>query len=182
MLSTQNLKLLNQPSKKFRSRFIGPYEIIKKLSSQAYHLKLPSSMKVHPVFHINLLKSYHSLSPDTDVPDDIPAANDYIYGDDIYYVESIIDHKIAPHLAKYPQGGSALLFRVRWEGYGPKDDTWEPYVNLKKTDPFQAYIRRSDKFRLLLASGEFKLLSRKYPSRFPRTQWLQASSMGPGGM
>ena len=182
MLSTQNLKLLNQPSKKFRSRFIGPYEIIKKLSSQAYHLKLPSSMKVHPVFHINLLKSYHSLSPDTDVPDDIPAANDYIYGDDIYYVESIIDHKIAPHLAKYPQGGSALLFRVRWEGYGPKDDTWEPYVNLKKTDPFQAYIRRSDKFRLLLASDEFKLLSRKYPSRFPRTQWLQASSMGPGGM
>ena len=25
MLNTQNLKLLNQPSKKFRSRYIGPY-------------------------------------------------------------------------------------------------------------------------------------------------------------
>ena len=49
MLSTQNLKLLNQPSKKFRSRFIGPYEITKKISSQAYQLKLPGSMKVHPV-------------------------------------------------------------------------------------------------------------------------------------
>ena len=38
MLSTMNLKLLNQPSKKFRSRYIGPYTIIKIISSQAYEL------------------------------------------------------------------------------------------------------------------------------------------------
>ena len=35
MLSTQNLKLLNQPSEKFRSRYIGPYKILEK-----YLLKL----------------------------------------------------------------------------------------------------------------------------------------------
>ena len=68
MLSTQNLKLLNQPSKKFRSRFTGPYEITKKISSQAYQLKLPGSMKVHPVFHVSLLKPYFSAHPDADVP------------------------------------------------------------------------------------------------------------------
>ena len=80
MLSTQNLKLLNQPtSKKFRSRFIGPYEITKKISSQAYQLKLPGSMKVHPVFHVSLLKPYFSAHPDADVPDDIPAANEQRY-------------------------------------------------------------------------------------------------------
>ena len=28
MLNTQNLKLLNQPSKKFHSRYINPYKII----------------------------------------------------------------------------------------------------------------------------------------------------------
>ena len=51
MLNTQNLKLLNQPSKKFRSRYIGPYTIIKKISSQAYYkLDLPLNMKFHPVF------------------------------------------------------------------------------------------------------------------------------------
>ena len=41
LLSTQNLKLHDQPSKKFRSRFIGPYQITNKISSQAYELKLP---------------------------------------------------------------------------------------------------------------------------------------------
>ena len=38
MLNTPNLKLLNQSSKKFRSRYIGPYKIIEKISSQAYKL------------------------------------------------------------------------------------------------------------------------------------------------
>ena len=97
MLSTQNLKLLNQPSKKFRSRYIGPYKIIEKISSQAFKLDLPSTMKVHPVFHISLLKEFNSLSPETEIPDNIPSLNDMIYGDDTFFVHSIIDHKIAPH-------------------------------------------------------------------------------------
>ncbi len=54
MQSTQNLILLNQPSKKFRYRYIGPYKIIEKISSQAFKLDLPSNMKVQPVFHISL--------------------------------------------------------------------------------------------------------------------------------
>jgi hypothetical protein len=53
MLKTQNLKLLNQPSKKFRPRYMGPYKIIEKISSQAYYkLALPLNMKVHHFFHI----------------------------------------------------------------------------------------------------------------------------------
>ena len=50
MLNAQNLKLLNQPSKKFRSRFIGPYKIIEKISSQAYKLDLPLKRKFTPYF------------------------------------------------------------------------------------------------------------------------------------
>ena len=60
MLNTQNLKLLNQPSKKFRSRYIGPYKFIEKISSQAYYkLDLPLNMKFHHVFHIGLLKEFN---------------------------------------------------------------------------------------------------------------------------
>ncbi|MCO5573242.1 hypothetical protein L7F22_027011 [Adiantum nelumboides] len=44
--------------KKLSPRYCGPYEVIKVLSDQAYKLKLPEHIKVHDVFHINLLKLY----------------------------------------------------------------------------------------------------------------------------
>jgi len=69
MLTTQNLKLLNQPSKKFRSRYIDPYKIIDKISSRAYKLDLPSNMKVHHVFHIGLLKEFNSSPNGSEIPD-----------------------------------------------------------------------------------------------------------------
>ena len=167
LLSTQNLKLLDQPSKKFKARFIGPFQIIKRVSPVAYELKLDSHMRVHPVFHISLLREYHSVSPETDTPDTVPSTNDYVYGDDFYHVKAIIDHKVAPFPQLYRKG-PALLFRVRWEGYTAADDSWEPYVNLKRTDEFHSYLRTSDKLRLFLNSDEYLRLSRAYPSRFPR--------------
>ena len=167
MLSTQNLKRLNQPSKKFRSRFIGPYKIIEKISSQAFKLDLPSNMKVHPVFHISLLKEFNSLSPETEIPDNIPSSNDMIYGDDTFFIQSIVDHKIAPHPSTYAKG-PALLFKVKWEGYDSSEDSWEPYVNVKRTDCFEEYYKKSDKFRLLILSNEYRKLSSSYASRFPK--------------
>jgi hypothetical protein len=135
MLSTINLKLLNQPSKKFRSRYIGPFKIIEKISSQVFKLELPSNMKVHPVFHISLVKEFNSLFPETKVHDNIPSSNDMIYGNDTFFVHSITDHKIAPHPFTYAKG-PILLFKVKWEGYDSSEDSWEPYVNVKRTDCF----------------------------------------------
>ena len=104
--------------------------MIEKLSSQAYKLDLPSSMKVHPVFQIGLLKDFISSSPNSEVSDNIPSTNDLIYGDDNFFVHSIIDHKIASHPLTYAKG-PALLFKVKWEGYDSSEDSWEPYVNVK---------------------------------------------------
>ena len=56
-LSTEHLKLHNQPSSKFQQRYIGHYSIISKISAAAYELDLPSTMKCHNVFHISKLRS-----------------------------------------------------------------------------------------------------------------------------
>ncbi|MBW0561520.1 hypothetical protein O181_101235 [Austropuccinia psidii MF-1] len=45
------------PPKKLSERWLGPFPILKKVSTHAYHLKLPSQWKsIHPVFHISLLE------------------------------------------------------------------------------------------------------------------------------
>ncbi|MBW0560381.1 hypothetical protein O181_100096 [Austropuccinia psidii MF-1] len=45
------------PPKKLSERWLGPFPILKKVSTYAYNLKLPSQWKsIHPVFHISLLE------------------------------------------------------------------------------------------------------------------------------
>ncbi|MBW0487733.1 hypothetical protein O181_027448 [Austropuccinia psidii MF-1] len=45
------------PPKKLSERLLGPFPILKKISTHDYHLKLPSQWKsIHPVFHISLLE------------------------------------------------------------------------------------------------------------------------------
>lgn len=89
-------------------------------SSHAYRIKLPLALKsLHEVFHVSLLK--------LDIPDQFPKRKPLppptvkIEGDKHYDVKAIIDSK---------KIGRGTQFLVRWKGYGPKDDTCEPYHNL----------------------------------------------------
>ncbi|MBW0516437.1 hypothetical protein O181_056152 [Austropuccinia psidii MF-1] len=55
-LSSKNIKS-TRPTKKLSERWLGPFPILRKVSTHAYHLKLPSQCKsIHPVFHISLLE------------------------------------------------------------------------------------------------------------------------------
>ncbi|MBW0521170.1 hypothetical protein O181_060885 [Austropuccinia psidii MF-1] len=54
-LATKNIKT-TRPTKKLSKRCLEPFEVLKKIGSHAYHLKLPQQLKsVHPVFHVSLL-------------------------------------------------------------------------------------------------------------------------------
>ena len=39
-----------------------------------------------------------------------------------YEIEKVLDAGVADD--------GSILFRIRWKGYGPSDDTWEPEENL----------------------------------------------------
>ena len=123
MLSIQNINNSidrNRPTKKLTPRFAGPYAVIKVISATAYKLDLPVTMKIHPVFHVSLLKPY-KLSTEFGCPMPPPAI---IIPDDQeeYKVEAILDKRI---LRKTPQ------YLVQWKGYPLHDATWEPtnYLN-----------------------------------------------------
>ncbi|MBW0584899.1 hypothetical protein O181_124614 [Austropuccinia psidii MF-1] len=55
-LSSKNIKSA-RPTKKLSERWLGPFPILKKVSTHAYHLKFPfQSESIHSVFHISLLE------------------------------------------------------------------------------------------------------------------------------
>ena len=40
-------------------KYDGPFEVINRVGQVAYMLKLLERLKLHPTFHVNILKSYH---------------------------------------------------------------------------------------------------------------------------
>ena len=61
LLSSRNLQLAGP--QKLSPPFIGPFKIQQVLSPLNYRLELPPHLKMHDVFHVSLLKPYHSPLP-----------------------------------------------------------------------------------------------------------------------
>ena len=45
---------------KLGQRWMGPFEVVKRVGAVAYRLRLPDTLQVHPVFHVSLLRAYHA--------------------------------------------------------------------------------------------------------------------------
>jgi hypothetical protein len=43
---------------KLEARFYGPFEILERIGPVSYMIALPTSMSIHNVFHVSLLKKY----------------------------------------------------------------------------------------------------------------------------
>ena len=82
----------DRPSKKLSDKRIGPYLILEVINDNAFKLKLPSSMKIHPVFTQSKLQLY---SPPTIPGQSItPQGPVVIEGEERYNVEAILNSKL----------------------------------------------------------------------------------------
>eukprot|EP00873_Tetraselmis_striata_P041524 jgi/Tetstr1/461788/TSEL_006875.t1 len=105
-LSTEHLLIRNQPARKFRQRYIGPYPVTAKISSQAYRLRLPPTFDCHNVFHISRLRQ--CVNPDAQ-PDTIPSSVEPPV--DEFVVERVLDFSIERREDLYKRG-LCLVFLV----------------------------------------------------------------------
>ncbi|KAL3681508.1 hypothetical protein R1sor_024464 [Riccia sorocarpa] len=121
-LSTTNLKLIG--SRKLNPRLIGPFTISRRIGMVAYELELPPTMKVHPVFHVSLLRRFVPRPPELGSTQDVRPPPELIDGVDEFEVERI--------LQKRTRGlrNQRVEYLVKWKGYPMHEATWEPSVNL----------------------------------------------------
>ncbi|MBW0553613.1 hypothetical protein O181_093328 [Austropuccinia psidii MF-1] len=107
----------------FNSGEMGPFPILKKVITHAYHLKLPSQWKsIHPVFHISHLEpvktstipNWHQERPPPII----------IEEEEEWEVLQILDSKLKR---------GKLWYLVEWKGFiqDSERSTWAPTENLK---------------------------------------------------
>ncbi len=64
-LNIKKFRLLKGLSHKFLGPYGGPFKVLEKKFPDTYKLKVPENFRVHPIFHVSLLKP---ISHDTSKP------------------------------------------------------------------------------------------------------------------
>lgn len=121
LLSTSNIKLKISGAKKLLPRWIGPFRIMKRVGNVAYKLELPETLKIHPVFHVSLLKLYRASGKVQPPPPPILEEDDELS----FEVERVLAHEIRGSRTR-PQ----KYYLIKWLGYGLEHNSWEPEKNL----------------------------------------------------
>lgn len=128
LLSTRNINL-RRPSdgtKKLMPKWLGPFTVTKVVNPVAYKLALPATMsRIHDVFHVSLLKPYRDDGRTPPPPPTIEWE-----GEALCLVDRILDHRFK----KQGKAQGDREYLVRWLGYGPEHDTWEPEKNLEMSE------------------------------------------------
>jgi len=139
LLSTENLRANMVGAPKLLPRFIGPYRVKRVISPTAYELVLPSSMRIHPVFHVHLLKPYldgRDAMPERVPTHPRPTPAVHEEGEEPEWeVESVLDQR---------RRGQQLQYLVKWKGYPLEEASWEPESHLANArQAIQEFQRRS---------------------------------------
>lgn len=117
LLSSRYIRLRSDGTPKLQPKWLGPFKLIKMVGTQAAELELPSTMKIHDVFHVSLLKPFIASEEGLINPPVV-----YVDGDQEFDVDYIRAHRGSKRNQE---------FLVHWMGYTPEHDTWEPAAALR---------------------------------------------------
>ena len=108
-----------RPSKKLMERYVGPYAVEEVVSMNAVKLRLPSSMRIHPVVNVSRIVRYKEQVKGQKKEEGKPVE---VEGVEEWKVEKILNKKKIKGVEKY---------LIQWKGFTAEGDTWERRENLK---------------------------------------------------
>ena len=101
---------------KLSPKYYGPYKVLQKIGTMAYKLDLPSSSRVHTVFHVSCLKKV--IGDKIPVQTILPELDEE--GKIILEPEAITDTRI--HQIR---NRSISEYLIKWRKLPTEDSTWE---------------------------------------------------------
>jgi hypothetical protein len=120
----------SRPPSKLAGLYRGPMMIHRKLRKDMYEV---IDLITNKISQVHISRLHILVVPPDATPEDIlhMAGIDH----EEYVVESIIDHR------GNPKHKRSMEFLIRWKGYEPSDDTWEPYSAVKDLIALDEYSK-----------------------------------------
>ena len=114
---------------KLSLRFIGPFEVIKRVGTVEYRLELSSSLSgVHEVFHVSMLGKY---TPD---PAHVVDWDELVIDADGTFEEGPV--RIMDSREQVLRCKTVRLVKVLWKHRGVEEATWEHEDTMRTRYPF----------------------------------------------
>jgi hypothetical protein len=128
-LEGRNLRT-EQPTAKLAPKHHGPFLIKKVLSPITYQLTLPSTWKIHDVFHVDLLTPY--IETNFHGPNYTRPPPDLINDKEEYEVEQVL-------LSRHHGRGRKVQYLVKWKGYPDLDNEWVDWDNMHAEEALEDF-------------------------------------------
>ncbi|GAA0139024.1 hypothetical protein LIER_00655 [Lithospermum erythrorhizon] len=121
---------------KLASKFYDPFKIMEKIGHVAYKLQLPEESRIHPVFHMSLLKKQikRNIQAQDKLPETLPDGSFPIYPVAILNKRTVKRDNIYVYQVL-----------IQWNHSSPQEATWEDYQVIWKKYP--AFLGVKEKAR-----------------------------------
>ena len=113
---------------KLSKRYHGPFKVLEKLSDVAYRLELPPTSKLHPVFHITVLKK--RVGDPRLIVEELPKFDEE--GRMLLQPREALEYRVVTRGRKRRKVWQVL---IRWGGVPREEATWEDYEDMESRFP-----------------------------------------------
>ena len=114
---------------KLAPRYIGPFEIRSRVGEVAYRLVLPPELsRIHPVFHVSMLRKYISDPSHVLQPQTVELSEDLTYEE---YPVAIVDRQVRQLRTK-----EIPMVKVLWSNHAVEECTWKTEAAMQVAYPY----------------------------------------------
>jgi hypothetical protein len=115
-LNIKNFRLPEGLSHKFLGPYPGPFKMLEKKLSDTYKLEIPENLKIHPTFHVSLLKPVARDASRPNREHNSRPPPDLVHNEPKFEVEAVLKSRQLRRRERE--------HLVKWKGYRPIEASW----------------------------------------------------------